>query len=125
MLKYRRDFIKKLTNDEIKKIVSETCFINLEDKMNVDLLNEYVNIVHKDIAELTDNEINEVREFSNDYLSNDFQWKDYHPKIFIINDLSVNLVLNSLFHFIVSSVFVLIELPHCRNYIFYCIINKT
>lgn len=73
MLKYRRDFIKKLTNDEIKKIVSETCFINLEDKMTVDLLNEYVNVVHKDIAELTDNEINEVREFSNDYLSNDFQ----------------------------------------------------
>lgn len=73
----RRDFIKQITNDKIRKLVSETYFINKVDRMTIDLLNQYAFILHENIQELKDEEINIARNYAENYLKKSNNWKYY------------------------------------------------
>lgn len=59
--------------------------MNQVDRMTVDLLNNYAFILHENLEDITDKEINKARNFANEYLKNNSKWKhyNYHLQLFI------------------------------------------
>lgn len=47
------------------------------DRMIIDLLNSYAFVLHENINDLTDKEINDARNFAQKHLNNSYKWKMY------------------------------------------------
>lgn len=69
-----------MTNDEMRHLVGETYFMDIEDRMTLDLLNHFAFVLHEDVTELTDEEIELTRNFARKYLSKNYKWKTYVPE---------------------------------------------
>ena len=69
-----RNFIEKFTNDEIRKLVSETYFMDRTDRMTIDLLNHYAFVLHENVSDITDEEIEIARNYAESYLAKSSFW---------------------------------------------------
>lgn len=69
-----------MTNDEMRHLVGETYFMDIEDRMTLDLLNHFAFVLHENVTELTDEEIELTRNFARKYLSKNYKWKTYVPE---------------------------------------------
>ena len=47
------------------------------DRMTIDLLNHYAFVLHEDVNDLTDEEIDDARNYAKKYLLKQTNWKDY------------------------------------------------
>lgn len=70
--------MEKLTNEEIKELINKTYFMEREDCMTIDLLNGYAFVLHENINDLSDEDINVARNYAKEYLSKQSNWKDYN-----------------------------------------------
>jgi len=55
--------IDRLTNKEIKNIIEQTHFMDIRDRMAIDVLHQYVFVLHENLSDLTDEEINKARDY--------------------------------------------------------------
>lgn len=60
--------------------------MNPEDRMTIELLNNYAYIFHEDVTKLTNREIDEARKFASEYTKNSYVYKEYNPQFeFFVN----------------------------------------
>lgn len=57
--------------------MAETYFMNPEDRMIIDLLHQYAFVLHEDVKDLTDEEIDFARNFATKYLEKNTHYKRY------------------------------------------------
>ena len=55
--------IDRLTNKEIKEIIEKTHFMDVRDRMAIDVLHQYAFVLHENLSDLTDEEINKARDY--------------------------------------------------------------
>lgn len=81
------DFIKEIINSEIRELVSRIYNLDKVDLMTIDLLSKYAFLLHDDIHDLTDDEINDARKFAITFLKSSNKWLEYNDKfkIFVNN----------------------------------------
>ena len=70
----------RLTNDEIRNLVCQTYFMDRSDRMVVDLLNHYAFVLHENLSDLTDDDIEKARNFADNYLKEDWKWEVYDQR---------------------------------------------
>lgn len=93
---FRRDFIERLTNNEIRKLVSTTYFMDRIDRMTIELLNHYAFVIHEDVKKLTDKEIETARNYAENYLTESVHWKTYNSDFeFFVNRQKFNAMTNN------------------------------
>lgn len=66
------------------------------DRMVVDLLNHYAFVLHENLSDLTDEDIELARNFANSYLKEDWKWEVYDQRfIFFVNQQRFKAITNN------------------------------
>lgn len=54
--------------------------MNPEDRMTIELLNNYAYVLHEDVTKITNREIDKARNFATEYIKNSYVYKEYNPQ---------------------------------------------
>ena len=66
------------------------------DRMTIDLLNNYAFVLHEDVSNIADDEIEVARKFAEEYLKKDYKWKDYDSNFCLfVNTQRVNAMIDN------------------------------
>lgn len=69
--------------------------MELSDRITLDLLNHYTFVLHEDLSDLTDDEINKARKFAEELSSKKIKYKQYTEEfMFFVNKQRFNAITN-------------------------------